>query len=350
MKLITRFLILIALGAGLLAIETNEDSTLAMAPQGNGACYSYESSMDTCASGCTDVPVNQYSNGDGLKELVPVWVVCDPASGNIPECANYMDRAFDNVNCCDQDNDGYQRTICLGGTDCNDTPGVGYAINPGAYEGGMYYGGGDIDCSLCADGIDNNCNNATDLNDANCGVCNPSPIVIDTAGNGFNLTSAANGVMFDISATGHPLQIAWTQGDDAWLVLDRDGNGAIDNGRELFGNFTRQPSSNNRNGFLALAEFDKVENGGNGDGRIGPRDAIFSSLRLWQDTNHNGVSELTELHPPLSLDVVSIDLGYRESRRVDRYGNRFRYRAKVYDRRDASVGRWAWDVFLVTAP
>jgi hypothetical protein len=191
-----------------------------------------------------------------------------------------------------------------------------------------------------------------------CTCQNASPIIIDTTGEGFHLTSVQRGVVFDIAATGHRVQMAWTgaTSNNAFLSLDRNGNGKIDNGKELFGNFTDQPPCPDggracRNGYRALAEFDKPENGGNGDGIIDKRDAVFSQLLLWIDENHDGISQPYELHTLPELGVFSLALSYKESKRTDKFDNWFRYKAAVNpDPQDGESkdGRWMFDVIFNT--
>ena len=181
--------------------------------------------------------------------------------------------------------------------------------------------------------------------------CFPTPIIKDVNGDGFSMTNELTGVHFDMGGDGHREPISWSEraSDDAWLVLDRNGNNLVDSSREMFGAFTDQPhATTSRNGFVALAEFDRGDSGGNRDGQIDHRDAVFESLRLWQDQNHDGLSQPDELKTLPSLALAVIEINYKESKRIDSYGNRFRYRAKIKDTHGAQLGRWAYDVFLTT--
>lgn len=249
---------------------------------------------------------------------------------------------------CDQDEDFYiSSAYPCGGNDCDD---FNSAVNPGAEE-------------ICTDSVDNDCDGDTDhearqiacaeqqwlwLPDE-CLCSSASPIVLDMAGNGCRFTDARGGVNFDINGDGRRERLSWTSADaqDAFLALDRNGNGLIDDGAELFGNFTTQPVTSEPNGFVALAEFDKAGNGGNEDGMISANDAVFSSLLLWEDSNHNGTSEPAEIHSFAGQSITAIELKYRTSNKSDIYGNVFRFRAKAHDVNGPSAGRWVWDVVLL---
>jgi hypothetical protein len=184
----------------------------------------------------------------------------------------------------------------------------------------------------------------------NCCAFN-TPIVIDIGGNGYHLTSLDGGVQFNVFSATKKALVAWTAAgsDNAWLVLDRNSNGLIDNSTELFGNFTPQPQSAQRNGFRALAVYDDPANGGNGNGLIDDGDTVFSTLRLWRDLNHNGIADPGELLTLDAAGIRSIDLHYKEKRWRDPNGNLFRYASTVLFK-DGRGPRPIFDVVLQTLP
>jgi hypothetical protein len=176
--------------------------------------------------------------------------------------------------------------------------------------------------------------------------CCNSPILLDVAGNGFELTSLDDGVRVATRPGYQQTERAWTNpgSDDAWLVLDRNDDGVINDMSEMFGNTTPQPEPHEgqwRNGFLALVLYDN-----NADGIIDESDPIFGSLRLWQDKNHDGVSQPDELHKLPERGVAGISVAYTEARRGDGHGNLFLYTASVYGTPGSTVGKDAWDVWL----
>lgn len=108
--------------------------------------------------------------------------------------------------------------------------------------------------------------------------------------------------------------------DDAFLAMDRNGNGTIDNGAELFGNFTPLRSGAlAANGFVALAELDD-----DGSGAIDSRDAVWSRLLLWTDRNHDGFSSASELQQITSSPVTMVSTDDQAIGRRDQWGNYFR--------------------------
>jgi len=171
--------------------------------------------------------------------------------------------------------------------------------------------------------------------------------VINFGSGGFQLSGANAPVFFDLAATGQPLLLGWTAvgADEALLCLDRNGDGKITDGTELFGSVTPlRDGSRAGNGFVALSELDD-----NHDGLIDSRDAAWSQLLLWRDLNHDGISQSYELTRIADSDVTAIDLNFHWSGRKDRWGNVFRYQSSVWMR---SIGgqptpRILYDIFFV---
>jgi hypothetical protein len=130
-----------------------------------------------------------------------------------------------------------------------------------------------------------------------------SPIVLDLNGDGIAATSVAGGVYFDHDADQFAERSGWVNTSDGLLVLDRNGNGVVDSGRELFGSETLlSTGSKAPNGFAASAELDS-----NGDALIDARDSAFSTLRVWRDLDQDGQSDAGELQT--LADIVAFNRG-----------------------------------------
>lgn len=177
------------------------------------------------------------------------------------------------------------------------------------------------------------------------------PVILDLNRQGIRLTNLEQAVHFDIDADGIPDHMTWTTGGDGdgFLVLDRNGNGLIDDGSELFGNATLLSNGKRAaNGYLALADFDRFENGGNGDNQLTANDTIYRDLQIWIDYNHNATSEATELISLWEEGITRISLDYTRSNRSDRYGNELRFRGSAWRIGPAGAEKafQTWDVFF----
>ena len=160
------------------------------------------------------------------------------------------------------------------------------------------------------------------------------PLVLDLAGDGVRTTGLGPGAAFDVTGDGRPKRTSFVKGDDALLSLDRNGNGIVDNGRELFGDQDGAP-----NGFQALSRFDE-----NRDGLIDEADSVYERLGVFQDLNADGISQPGELRGLRPAGISAVSVRYEEVNRDLPGGDRVGQRS-FFVRSDGSKGQ-AVDLLL----
>ncbi len=145
------------------------------------------------------------------------------------------------------------------------------------------------------------------------------PLTLDLDGDGLETIgiNPTTPILFDHDADGVRTATGWVKPDDAFLVFDRNGNGTIDNGRELFGDSTALYAGGTAaDGFAALAQEDT-----NHDGLVNTSDANWSSLRLWRDLNQDGISQSNELLTLESQNIAALKVGSTDHSQALANGN-----------------------------
>jgi hypothetical protein len=225
---------------------------------------------------------------------------CDDAEAHIAACEGGQGDSY------------YRRYVSADA--CWDTCTLG-CIQDAPCEELSSYGGADTDdedCPLYNTGLDR-C-----IYDCEGGCVTPLALAFD----GAPIVLGAPDGTFDFGPLGRR-QVSWPGPANPWLVLDRNGNGTIDDATELFGDATiRADGERARNGFEALAALD-----GNGDGRISPADPAWPGLRLWSDDGDR-VSTAGELQTLDARGLTGIALGYSVEPRCDAWGNCERERSR----------------------
>lgn len=156
-----------------------------------------------------------------------------------------------------------------------------------------------------------------------------SPILIGKTGGRYELSDESDPVLFDLLGYGQPGLVTWTARGSglAFLALDRNLNGRIDNGYELFGNYAPHPEDRSKtNGFAWLTNYDAEPQ----NGMIDEFDPIWPYLLLWEDVNHDGISQPGELSRLADSDITALGLDYKTTGRRDPAGSLLRYKAQLW--------------------
>lgn len=102
-------------------------------------------------------------------------------------------------------------------------------------------------------------------------------------------------------------------GNDGLLVMDRNHDGVINNGSELFGMGTVLANGKRAtDGYVALAAEDT-----NHDGKIDSHDAHWKELKVWVDGNHDGKTDAGELKTLDEIGIASLDLNATKNGAID---------------------------------
>jgi predicted nucleic acid-binding Zn-ribbon protein len=136
-----------------------------------------------------------------------------------------------------------------------------------------------------------------------------SPIVLDLSGTGMieTVNPLLSSTMFDLDGNGRKKRTGWITKGSGFLALDLNGNGKIDDGRELFGEGTRMADgSKAKHGYEALAQYDL-----NGDGKITSKDPIFDRLMVWQDLNQDGIAQPYETFSLKQLGITALSVKHK---------------------------------------
>lgn len=275
-----------------------------------------------------------------------------PSATNINPSSLHVSRNFECANDCQVANVGslgihiqsdcrYQANSGDGWQECS------YSFGSEGYQGDLRYSivGHDglwVSSQVCSNGTRQH----SSVSCFHCGHPCEEPVLISLRDSDYQLTGMGGGVRFDLSGDGELQSIPWTasDSDDAFLVLDRNGNGRIDNGIELFSHVTPQPEPPEGevpHGFRALAVYDGALNGGNGDGQISAQDAIFPFLRLWLDADHDGSTDAGELLGLDEADLTAISLDYTDAHEHrDEFGNIFKFSATAVFNDARNVQAW----------
>jgi len=124
-------------------------------------------------------------------------------------------------------------------------------------------------------------------------------VALDLNGDGVQTTGAAQTVAFDVDNRGYLKNTAWLSNSDGFLFLDRNLNGQIDAGSELFSNSAVALGARGLNGMRWVDS--------KYDGRLSTLDPVWNELKVWQDANGNGSADAGEVQTLGTLGISALD-------------------------------------------